>query len=79
MTADELTEGCLLARHQFYSAASIIQRAFDFKTNARSLARLGVYALANLISKRELNQKLGQRLGSEAPLEIGALATQEAM
>src|SRR5262245_57327384 len=53
MTAEELTEGCLLARRQFYSGASIFRRAFDFNTNARSPARLGVYALANLISKRE--------------------------
>jgi len=79
MTAEELTEGCLLARRYFYSAASIIQRAFDFSANARSPSRLGVYALANVISKLELNQKLGQRLGSETPLEIGALATQEAI
>lgn len=79
MTAEELTQGCLQARRQFYGAASIIRRAFDFSANARSLSRLGVYALANLISKRELNQKLGQRLGSEAQLEIGELATQEAM
>ncbi|HKQ79835.1 MAG TPA: radical SAM protein [Blastocatellia bacterium] len=79
MTAEELTEGCLMARSQFYGAASIIQRAFDFSANARSLTRLGIYALSNVISKRELNQKLGQRLGSETPLDIGALAAQEAM
>ncbi|HEU4386996.1 MAG TPA: radical SAM protein [Blastocatellia bacterium] len=73
MTADELTEGALFARRQFYSASSILRRATDFSTNCRSLSRLGIYALANLMSKRELSQKLGHRLGDEAPLEIGAL------
>jgi len=72
MTAEELTEGCLRARRQFYSTASIAKRAFDFNTNARSLPRLGIYALANLISKRELNRKLGQPLGDETPVELGA-------
>ena len=76
MTADELTEGCLFARRQFYSAASIIQRACDWSTNCRSLSRLSIYTLANLISKRELKQKLGHRLGAETPVDIGAAATQ---
>jgi len=79
MTADELTAGCLLARRLFYSAGSIVRRATDFTANARSVSRLGVYALANVISKRELNHKLGHRLGSEAPLEVGGLAMREAM
>ena len=79
MTADELTAGCLLARRRFYSARSIIQRAADVSANARSVSRLGVYALANVISKRELNQKLGHRLGSETPLDALAFAVREAM
>lgn len=79
MTADELTAGCLWARREFYRLASIAQRACDLKTNCRSLARLGVYVLANLLSKRELNRKLGQRLGSAAPLEFDYHAMQEAL
>src|SRR5262249_1117608 len=79
MTAEELTAGCLLARRRFYSARSIIQPATDVSANARSLSRLGVYALANVISKRELNHKLGHRLGSEAPLDVGTFAVREAM
>ena len=77
MTADQLTEGALFARRQFYGASSIIRRATDFSTNCRSLSRLGIYALANLISKRELNQKLGHPLGGEASLEIGVKAAQD--
>src|SRR5262245_37537207 len=69
MSAEQLTEGCLFARSRFYGASSIIHRAFDFGANCRSLSRLGIYALANLISKRELNQKLGHTLGSGAILE----------
>jgi hypothetical protein len=43
------------------------------------VSRLGVYALANVISKRELNHKLGHRLGSETPLDAMAFAVREAM
>ncbi|HZS07037.1 MAG TPA: radical SAM protein [Blastocatellia bacterium] len=79
MSADELTEGCIRARRQFYGAASIARRAFEPRTNCRSLSRLAVYALANLISKRELSHKLGHRLGADAPLEPDLKTALEAM
>lgn len=79
MTADELTEGCLQARREFYGASSIARRAFDFNTNCRSLSRLGIYTLANVISKRELNRKLGQPLGAATPLAVNAQTAQEVL
>lgn len=79
MTADQLTEGCLFARREFYRASSIFQRAFEFKTNCRSLARLGVYTLANVLSKRELKKKLGQPLGAAGALEINLDATPQSL
>ncbi len=77
MTPDELTDGCLRARRQFYSASSIVRRAFEPRTNCGSLSRLGIYTLANVLSRRELNRKLGEPLGGGAPLET-FIATGEA-
>ena len=77
MTADELTEGCLRARRQFYGARSIVKRAFEPRTNCRSLARLGIYTLANVMSRRELERKLGEPLGNGAALDPVFTATQE--
>jgi radical SAM superfamily enzyme YgiQ (UPF0313 family) len=68
MTADELTAGCLRARQQFYTYSSIARRALNTRANARGAARLGIYAAANLMTRRELGNKLGQRLGTDAPL-----------
>lgn len=68
MTPDDLAEGCLRARRQFYSYGSIARRALDAGANARGPARLGIYAAANLLTRRELGNKLGQRLGTSAPL-----------
>jgi radical SAM superfamily enzyme YgiQ (UPF0313 family) len=69
MSADELTEGCIGARRAFYRYSSILRRAFSPRTNARSLHHLAIYVGANLISRRELDQKLGHRLGADAPLQ----------
>ena len=69
MTAEQLTDGCLHARSEFYKSSSILRRAFDFQTNLRTPARFGIYMLANVMSRRELRHKLGHRLGTSAPLE----------
>jgi radical SAM superfamily enzyme YgiQ (UPF0313 family) len=63
MSVDQLTEGCLRARGAFYRYSSIFQRAFDLKANSRNLYNLGLFLLANLVSKRELSRKLGRPLG----------------
>lgn len=64
MTADELTRGCFEARREFYALGSIVKRAFDRRTNAASLHRLGVHMAANLISRREIFVKQGTVLGA---------------
>lgn len=68
MTADELTQGCLDARKAFNTAGSIASRLLDFRTNARTPARAGFYLLANLISRREIHAKQGQKLGAAGGL-----------
>jgi radical SAM superfamily enzyme YgiQ (UPF0313 family) len=69
MTADELTEGCYRARSAFNGYSSIFKRALAPRTNCRSLYRLGVYLLSNLISRREIHRKQGLPLGDTSALE----------
>lgn len=69
MTADELTEGCFRARCEFNRYSSIVSRAFDLGANCRDPYRLGLYAVSNLISRREIHRKQGRPLGDDLPLE----------
>jgi radical SAM superfamily enzyme YgiQ (UPF0313 family) len=70
MTAEELTEGCIRARSQFYKYSSIAKRAFDPKANCRSIYNLEAFLAANLISRKELSRKLGHRLGADTHLDL---------
>jgi radical SAM superfamily enzyme YgiQ (UPF0313 family) len=63
MTADELTEAGFRCRASFNSVGAIVRRAFDFKTNMRSLYRLAIYALYNPLFRQETFKKHGMRLG----------------
>ena len=64
MTPDELTESCFDARSQFNSVGSIIKRAFDFRTNMRTLYRLfGIYLAYTPLFRRETFKKHGIRFG----------------
>ena len=63
LSPDELTEACFHARASFNSITSIIRRAFDFKTNMRSLYRFGVYATYNPIFRKEVFKKHGMKFG----------------
>jgi len=63
MSADELTEAGFYARATYNSIGSIIRRAFDFKTNMRSLFRLGIYATYNPLFRKETFRKHGLRFG----------------
>ena len=65
MTADELTEACFEARKRFNSVRSIITRAFDFKTNMRSLYRLGIYIAYTRLFRQETFKKQSMVLGEE--------------
>jgi radical SAM superfamily enzyme YgiQ (UPF0313 family) len=66
MSADKLTEMAYYARRTFNSRASIVQRAFDFKTNMRNPYRLGVYLAYNPLFRRETLKKQGIPLGHAA-------------
>ncbi len=65
MSADELTEAGLRCRTRFNSVPAILQRAWDWKTNMRSLYRLGIYAVYNPLFRRETFKKHGMRFGLE--------------
>jgi radical SAM superfamily enzyme YgiQ (UPF0313 family) len=69
MTAGQLTEGCYRARLAFNRYGSIFRRALDWKSNCQNPYRLGIYLLANLISRREILRKQGLPLGDGTPLE----------
>ena len=63
MTPEQLSEGCLQARIEFNRYSVYVKRAMDFKANGRSPFSLGVYLLANFISRREIFRKQGVLLG----------------
>ena len=62
MTPEDLQEGCMRMRTQFYSLPCILRRFFG---NLRHLNPVTgfVFLLANLISGREIKAKYGQLLG----------------
>ncbi len=66
MSSEALSEGCFRARRRFNTFGSMLRRAMDRKANGRDLTRLGLFALANLVSRREIFRKQGMRLGSES-------------
>jgi radical SAM superfamily enzyme YgiQ (UPF0313 family) len=65
MTPDELTDVGFHCRSVFNRPSSIIRRAFDFKTNMRSILKLGIYALYAPLFRREAFKKQGMRLGMQ--------------
>jgi len=63
MTPDKLTEEAFRARSVYNSIPSLIQRALDFKTNMRTLYRLGVYLSYTPLFRKETNKKQGMNFG----------------
>lgn len=63
MSPEELTEAGFRARTRFNRPLSIIRRAFDFKTNMRSLFRLGVYLNYAPLFRKEVYKKQDMKLG----------------
>jgi hypothetical protein len=63
MSAEELTEAGFRARTTFNSPLSIIKRAFDLKTNMRTLYRLGTYLSYAPLFRKEMYKKHGLRFG----------------
>lgn len=62
MTPEELRDGCLKMRTNFYSIGCIIKRLFSNPTNFLPM-NFFVFVLVNLISRKEINKKQGQLLG----------------
>jgi len=63
MSADELTAAGLRARKVFNSPLSIARRAFDLKTNMRSLLRLSKYLTYAPLFRKEMYRKHGLKFG----------------
>jgi radical SAM superfamily enzyme YgiQ (UPF0313 family) len=63
MEPEELTALGMKARKEFNSFPSIIRRAFDFKTNMRSLPKLLIYLRYSLLFKKEVRKKEGMLFG----------------
>lgn len=63
MTADELTEVGFHCRKTFNSTRAILHRAFDAKTNMRSLLRFALFVVYSRLFRQETLKKQGLRLG----------------
>lgn len=66
MSPQILMEGCLQTRHAFYSLSGVALRVRP--ASIPSLAHASLFLGANLLTRRELKGKLGQRLGTVEPL-----------
>lgn len=62
MTPEELQNGCLKMRTDFYSVGCILKRLFSNRANFIPINFL-VFVLANFISRKEIHKKQGQLLG----------------
>lgn len=62
MTPDELRDGCMKMRTDFYSVRCILKRLFGSRHNWKP-ENLFVFLMVNFISRREINKKQGQLLG----------------
>jgi len=62
MTPQELQDGCLKMRTDYYSVGCILKRLFGNKYNFLPM-NLFVFMAANFISKKEIKSKQGQLLG----------------
>ncbi len=58
MTPEQLKAGCIRVRLGFSSLAGIAGRALDFKANAKNLENLGMFLLANIITRKEYKAKM---------------------
>ncbi len=63
MSADELAESCFHYRKQFYKYSSIIKRMRDFKSNSKDLYNFFIVGLANIASKRGVEQRQYLEIG----------------
>lgn len=62
MTPEQLRDGCMKMRTDFYSVKCILKRLFGSKNNWKP-GNLLIFLLTNFISRREIHKKQGQLLG----------------
>ncbi|MFC1888611.1 B12-binding domain-containing radical SAM protein [Thermodesulfobacteriota bacterium] len=58
MTPRQLKEGCIRIRFAFSSLPAILRRGLDFRANCRNRTNLGLFLLANLVTRREYKRKM---------------------
>lgn len=63
MASDELRDACYHARLSFNTVSSIVSRAFDFKTNARSFWSFCTYMAYNPLFRNQMYTKHRMQLG----------------
>ncbi|MEL6822807.1 MAG: radical SAM protein [Calditrichota bacterium] len=63
MSPEELTEACFQLRSDYNRVGAIVRRAFDFKTNMRSLYKMAVYLRYTPLYRKETFKKQGMRFG----------------
>jgi len=65
MTPDELRDETVRLRREFNTYGAIARRMFAPKMNAHSIYNLFAFLIINLVSKKEIRNKLGMPLGDE--------------
>ncbi|MCJ7557221.1 MAG: B12-binding domain-containing radical SAM protein [Gammaproteobacteria bacterium] len=70
MTPDELTQGCFAARRKFNTLGSIFGRMLDLRTNFRTPYRMGIFLLANFVSRQEILRKQQRGLGKSESMRL---------
>ncbi|MGW8267667.1 MAG: B12-binding domain-containing radical SAM protein, partial [Longimicrobiales bacterium] len=75
MTPKDLTDGCYRARRGFNTRWATLRRGLDPRANCRTPVHVGLFWVANRVSRREIHRKQGRTLGSGVPLpaELGPL------
>lgn len=66
MSREDVREGCLKARAEFYRVRSILRRAVDREVNASNVYMGLRFFLINWMIRREVAQRAGFPLGDEA-------------
>ncbi len=66
LSAEQISQGCIKARADFYSLSSIFRRSLDFQVNSSSLFMWSNFFLINWMIRREVMQRRNYPLGDEA-------------
>ncbi len=63
MTAADLSEACLQARHAFYAWPRILRRALNVRSNCRNPFMTATFLASNMMSRKEVDRRQGLPLG----------------